>query len=1018
MVFAPCGAKVRLWWSGLERHGFDAAAAGQSFEWLARSLNSMLAKEVSRTWTERFKLRPWMPVLAVLGIAAPDVGFAGQTEPEMAIEEVVVTGSRIQRRNLVSASPVTQVDADELLFQGTTRVEDMVRTLPQVYSDQNTTQSNGATGTATLNLRNLGPERTLVLVNGRRLPAGSPVQGGIGADINQIPGALVRGVEVLTGGASATYGSDAVAGVVNFLMKDDFEGVRVDYQFSQYSHNNRSSRWQGIVEDAGYPAADGTRSDGDTSYVSLIIGGNFDSGRGNATAYATYRDIQPVWQRDRDYSSCALSDDTTFCIGSSTIPQGRFTNFGVGGPAVDYIVSGHEFVARQGETFNYGPLNYYQRPDEQYTLGGFARYEVSEIAQVYTELMFMDDRSVSQIAPSGAFFVTDTLSCANPLMSDQQFEAVCGAVGLTRDDVRDPFWIGRRNVEGGNRQHDLRHTSFRGVFGVRGDLSANWNYDTSLLYAEVSMENTYLNDLGTTKLRRALDAVRDPATGEIVCRSVVDGSDPNCVPWNVFQEGGVTQEVLDYIVLPLFARGTTDQVIASGFISGDLGDYGIRLPSADTGVAIVLGAEYRDESLDFNPDEGFQSGEGAGQGGATPPVSGGYSLFELFMEANVPLVEGKPFAEELNLDFGFRYSDYDYGVATETFGIRSGWAINHDVKLRASFQRAIRGANVGELFRPQGLNLFDMTGDPCGGPVTGGTTAEGRTFEECARSGVTEAQWGNVPHSPAGQYNYLQSGNTSLEPESADTWTAGIVLTPGALDGLTVTVDWYSMKIKKGISFLTPEFILNQCLDGNLSQCDNVRRGAPGDLWIGSVVASSGHIVAINDNLAIEEVVGFDVVVNHAFDLGEMGTMQVDNVLSLIDKWNKQELAGAPVEKCAGKWGFVCGYPTPDVRNKLRLIWTTPWDVTATLMWRFTSKVDDRNEAEIDLKAISYIDLSGIWNVTERVEVRAGINNLFDKAPPIVGNGAGPSINGNGNTFPGMYDALGRYWFLAGALTL
>ena len=959
----------------------------------------------------------FLPAIAAF-LAAPGASFAEQGDPAMEIEEIVVTGSRIQRKNLVSASPVTQVDADELLFQGTVRVEDMVRTLPQVYSAQNTSQSNGATGTATLNLRNLGSERTLVLVNGRRLPAGSPIQGGIGADINQVPGALVRSVEVLTGGASATYGSDAVAGVVNFLMKDDFEGVRIDYQFSQYTHNNDSSRWQGVVGDAGYPAADGTESDGDTSYVSLIIGGNFADGRGNATAYATYRDVQPVWQRDRDYSSCALSDDTTFCFGSSTIPQGRFTNFGVGGPFVDYIVSGHELVPRQGETFNYGPLNYFQRPDEQYAFGGFAHYDVADYAEVYTELMFMDDRSVSQIAPSGNFFVTSSLSCGNPLLSDQQFEAVCGSIGLTRDDDRAPFWIGRRNVEGGNRQQDLRHTSFRGVFGVRGEMDANWSYDASVLYAEVSMENTYLNDLGTTKIRRALDAVRNPDTGEIVCRSVVDGSDPNCVPWNIFQEGGVTQEALDYIVLPLFARGTTDQLIASGFISGDLGEYGIRSPAADTGVAVVVGAEYREENLDFNPDEGFRSGEGAGQGGATPPVNGGYSVFDLFMEASIPLVEGRRYAEQLTLDFGFRYSDYDYGVSTETFGIRTGWAINHDVKLRGSFQRAIRGANVRELFQPQGLNLFDMTGDPCGGPVTGGVTEAGRTFEECARSGVTAEQFGRIAHSPAGQYNFLQGGNPALEPEVADTWTAGMVLTPGAIDGLTVTVDYYSIKIDKGINNLTPEFILNQCLDGNLEQCKKVRRGAPGDLWIGSDLNSSGHIVALNDNLAIEEVAGFDVVTDYSFDVGEMGSVNVSNVLSLIDRWDQQELAEAPTEACAGKWGFVCGFPHPDLRNKLRLIWTTPWNVAATVMWRYTSKVDDRNESEIDLKSISYIDLSAIWDVTERVQMRAGINNLFDVAPPIAGNGAGPSISGNGNTFPGMYDALGRYWFIAGGLSL
>ena len=368
---------------------------------------------------------PLMPFIVLATLACNILATTLADEPAEAADpvvelgQVVVTGSHIQRKNLVSASPVTSVDADELLYQGTVRVEDMVRTLPQVYSPQNTSQSNGATGTATLNLRNLGTERTLVLINGRRLPAGSPLQDGTGADVNQIPSALVQSIEVLTGGASVTYGSDAVAGVVNFLMKKDFEGVQLDYQFSQYSHHNDSRKWQRIVGEAGYPFADGTETDGDTSSASLVLGANFDSGRGNITTYATWRDVEAVWQRDRDYASCGLSDDAQSCLGSSTIPQGRFTNFAH--PAypdpVDFIVQGHEFVPRQGETYNFGPLNYYQRPDEQYTLGAFAHYDLTEQAQVYTELMYMDNRTVAQIAPSGAFFVTETLHCGNPLMS-------------------------------------------------------------------------------------------------------------------------------------------------------------------------------------------------------------------------------------------------------------------------------------------------------------------------------------------------------------------------------------------------------------------------------------------------------------------------------------------------------------------------------------------------------------------------------------------------------------------------
>lgn len=944
---------------------------------------------------------------------------AEAANPVVELGQIVVTGSHIQRKNLVSASPVTSVDANELLYQGTVRVEDMVRTLPQVYSAQNTSQSNGATGTATLDLRSLGTERTLVLINGRRMPAGSPLQDGTGADVNQIPGALVQSIEVLTGGASVTYGSDAVAGVVNFLMKKDFEGVQLDYQFSQYSHHNDSRKWQRIVGEAGYPFADGTETDGDTSSASLVAGTNFDGGRGNATAYATWRDVEAVWQRDRDYASCGLSDDATSCLGSSTIPQGRFTNFAH--PAypdpVDFIVQGHEFVPRQGETYNFAPLNYYQRPDEQYTLGAFAHYDLSEQTQVYTELMYMDNRTVAQIAPSGSFFVTETLHCGNPLMSEQQFQALCGAIGRTRNDVLDPFWIGRRNVEGGNRQHDLQHTSVRGVLGLKGELSDNWSYDASLLYAEVRTDNTYLNDLGTTKIKRALDAVRDPASGEIVCRSALDGTDPACVPWNIFEEGAVTREALDYIVLPLTARGSTDLLAASGILLGDLEKYGLRLPAAETPIAVALGAEFRDENLDFKPDEAYRSGEGAGQGGATRPVSGGSSVAELFLEANVPLVEARPFAEEWILDLGLRFSDYEYGGSVESYGLRSGWAINRDFKLRGSFQRAIRAPNVRELFQPEGFNLFDMSSDPCSGEVEDGATSAGRTFEECARSGVSERQWGSIPDSPANQYNFLQGGNTDLKPESSDTWTIGIVFSPQAIDGLSLSLDYYHIEVEKGISNLTPEFVLTECLDGDLVLCERVRRGATGDLWVGSDVESSGHIVSKEENLAIEKVVGYDLIADYSLGLGAWGHLGIRNVLSLIDKWEQQEVAGAPVEDCAGKWGFVCGSPTPDVRNQMRLTWTTPWNLTATLMWRHIGEVDDRNEDDVDLEDIDYFDLSALWQVNDGLQLRTGINNLFDREPPIAGNGAGPASGGNGNTYPGLYDALGRYGFLAVSLS-
>ena len=927
-------------------------------------------------------------------------------EAPVRLEEVVVTGSRIHMPNLSSASPIYHIDAEALTFQGNTRVEDTLRLLPQVFSTQNAGISNGATGTATLNLRNLGAQRTLVLVNGRRLPAGSPLQGGIGADINQIPGALIKSVEVLTGGSSATYGADAVAGVVNFLMVDDFEGVKFDYQFSQYQHNNDNGRLQAVVRDAGYSAPAGSTWDGDISNVALVMGKNF-GGRGNVTVYGTYRNIAPVFLGDRDYSSCEFAPDLSACGGSLTTPQGTFSDFGAlrsqGLEGFDYKVEGHRFVPREGTVYNYAPPNYFQRPDRRWTAGLFAHYDVHDKVEAYAEFMFMDDRSVAQIAPSGAFLVTDTLNCGNPLLSPQQFEALCGSYGFTKDDVQ-TVRIGRRNVEGGSRQNDLRHTSYRSVFGLRGDLSDRWRYELHYQYSKVNMKNTYRNDLSVTRIKRALDAVVHPGTGEPVCR---DGSDPGCVPWNIFREGGVTPDMANYLAFPLTAEGSTDQTVISGYLTGHLGQYGITSPFAHTSVDVVLGGEYRKETLTYNPDEAYRSGDGAGQGGATHPVSGRFDVTEFFLEAGIPLVEDAPYAEELGLDVGYRYSDYDFDVQTNTVGVRSGWAVNSGIKLRASFQRAVRAPNVRERFLPQSFNLFRTDGDPCGGSVTDGRTAAGRTFEECARSGVTRAQFGNIALNPAGQYNFLQGGNSDLAPEEADTYSFGLVWTPRFIEGFNFSVDYYSIRIRKGISSLTPQFILNQCLDGNDSQCAKVRRGQGGDLWVGSDVDRSGHIVSLLDNLAIEKVQGYDITALYDLDVGEWGRLNFNAILSITSTWDQQELEGAPIEDCLGKWGSTCGSPTPDVRNNLRATWITPWGLRPSLMWRYVSGVEALSATGVDLGERHYIDLAAIWDFADYASLRVGINNLFDREPPIAGREAL-----NGGTFPGLYDVLGRYLFI------
>lgn len=952
-------------------------------------------------------------------MAAPGAQAQDDTE---GVEEITVTGSRIQRDDLIGSSPITQIQAEEIEFQGAVRVEDMLRSYPQVFASQSSGQSNSSTGTATVDLRSLGTERTLVLVNGRRLPAGSPLRGGIAPDINQIPGALIEQVEILTGGASAAYGSDAVAGVVNFLLMDDFEGVRLDIQYSQYNHDNDDHRWQRIVSEAGYPVASGYETDGEISEFSLIAGFGLPNNRGNLTAYATYREIDPVFQDARDYSSCALSRDLSICRGSSTIPQGRFTNFEKEEEELfDYMVEDDQFVDRDGTTYNYNPVNYFQRPDERYTFGAFAHYDVGKRAEAYAEFMYMNDRSTAQIAPSGNFFHTNELNCDHPFLSEQQFEAICGSRGLSREDTQ-TVYIGRRNVEGGNRMHELRHASYRGVFGLRGEFSDLWRYDAFAQYAKVEMRNTYRNDMSITRIRRALDAVRKDSNNpnsEIVCQSALPDDngvvkDPDCVPWNIFETGAATQEMVDYLAKSLHARGTTEQIVASAFIAGDLDGHDIRSPFADSAVSIVLGGEYRKETLDFSPDEGFRTGDGSGQGGATHAVNESYDVAEFFAEASIPLIEGKKYAQELLLDTAYRYSDYDYGETTNTYAFRLGWQVDPSVRVRSSYQRAVRGPNVQELFLPEGFTLFEVAGDPCAGEITDGKTELGYTFEQCELSGVTEEQWGRIEHSPAAQYNALQGGNPDLSPEVAKTWSIGIVFTPETVDGLSLMVDYYSIQIEQGIRFPNPEEIIKQCLADNQPLCEQIHRGSNGDLWIGSDIKNSGHVVSRRSNLPGEEVEGLDVVVDYAVDLGVWGDLSFNNVLSYIDSWDRQELEGAPTKSCAGNW--TCGPPIPDLQNRLRVTWHSPWDVTTSLMWRHINRVDGDGESLVDLWKMNYLDLAVTWQITDDAKIRFGANNLLDKSPPVAGNPAGPSRLGNGNVFPGTYDALGRYLFMGASM--
>jgi outer membrane receptor protein involved in Fe transport len=983
-----------------------------------------------------FQKRPLtLAIQAAIGLTAlqalPSTAAVTEAEANAAskgiVEEIVVTGSRIERTNEVTSSPVVQMDAEEIVFTGNTRAEDIARAMPQVYLDQDSGQSIESEGTATLQLRNLGVNRTLVLVDGKRLPINSPTSDNSGADLNFIPVNLVERIEILTGGASATYGSDAVAGVVNFTMKDDFEGIAFDYQSSGYSHDNDGNVVANKSALKGFNAPSGRYNDGDTTDASLIIGGNLSDGRGNVTAYATYRDIKAVTQSERDYSFCAIGPGLRTCGGSGTNAVGSFYRedppYAVGNNFY-FNVDGTDFVEwDEANLYNYAPPSYFQRPDKRYTMGAFAHYDVTEQVTAYTQLMWMDDQTVAQFAPAGLFYdpVID-INCDNPLLSAQQTTAMGCA---SPDDVIDGVFIGRRNVEGGPRFADFNTSSYRGVFGFRGNINDAWRYDVSYQYAEVDLDIRNGNYVDTAKMVNSLNVVSDGAGGA-VCQSVVDGSDPDCVPWNIWQTGGVTPEALAYLQASYYETGKTDQTVMTGYVQGNLGEYGVKLPWADNGIDVVLGAERRQENLDYQPDDISRAGDVGGIAAPLVPTNGGYTVKEWFTEASIPLVEGKSFAQEVRLDLGYRYSDYTTDVTTDTYKYAGSWAIDNQIKLRASYQRAVRAANIVELYQPVNGTLFTMTVDLCNRPTDddgvpiGTLSTSGYTFDQCARSGVTQAVWdsGGPGNSNALQYNYIVGGNPNLDPEESDTYSAGFILTPNFLEGFALTVDWYDIKVEQAITQVNGETTLQQCLTGSDVACELVHRGPGGTLFRGEAGLEfpDNGIDAIYLNSGFFEVKGVDLEARYTFNIGERwGSVSLANMLAYVDSWQQEEYPGTETESCDGLYGESCETPLPEYRNRLTATWVTPWNVTMNVAWRYTSEVKMVSGVpaadSIDIDSFHYFDLAAIWDITDWVSVRGGVNNILDEEPPITQNGV--TLRNNGNTYPGAYDALGQYWFLA-----
>jgi iron complex outermembrane receptor protein len=967
---------------------------------------------------------------------------------------ILITGSRIPRIDLTAVSPVAIVKGDEFKLVGATNVEELLNQLPQVNPSQGEFVSAGAAGIATVDLRGLGAARTLVLVNGHRLMPGDPRF--LVPDINSIPASIVQRVEVLTGGAAAIYGSDAVAGVVNFVLDTEIEGLRVEGQIGAYQHDNRDRFAQQLLDQRQLPYPIGCVIDGRRENVSVAFGRNFFDGRAHVTLYGGYRQIAAVTQDQRDHSACPITARIVDQRPSSILecggpivsyPGNYFDNFG----NVYQVTADRTFMPGMTR-FNSSPWNLIQRPDRRYTAGGFANFDLARAVQAYAEVMAMKDRSLWQVGPSGDFTNTETINCNNPLLSDQQRSLICkegNFIGET--PIRDgdgnlvkvignptPFvdpvtgktysraWllIALRNIEARPIQDELEHKSVRLLGGFKGDLGRGVTYDATYLFGRVTLDRQYRNNYSVTRLGRALDVVSDPSTGEPICRSVLiaralgpsaPDADSDCVPWDVFATGQVTPQSIAYLTIPPSMRGSFKEQVGNANATVQLDRWGIGSPWSDEASAINAGAEYRKDAIQFDPGEFSRIGDIAGFGEEVFPIRSSIETKEIFGEARIPLVTDE-LVQRLAFEGGVRKSWYRNSrskFSSDAYKLALDLTVLSGLRFRASQQGANRAPNILELFAPVQPDSFLR--DPCAG------AAPKASQEECALTGVTAAQYGNVATVNASRFGYhaILGGNENLQPETAITRAIGIVLQPRLLRGFNATVDWWDIRLKGAISRIGAQAIIDSCISsGDRILCDRIHRDPSGSLWLGN-----GYVDDRQANIGGLRVRGIDASADYSVPPGRLGSASFEFRGAYILRWMVDNGGLSTPYDCAGLFGAPCGMQ-PRWKHTARVTWNTVHRISLSFQWRHLGDVklaaldpkfnltDEVSPAYAQLPMENYFDVATVLRARKGLELRLGVNNVLDREPPlVVSNTAAGDGPFNANSYPEWYDPLGRFAF-------
>jgi outer membrane receptor protein involved in Fe transport len=953
----------------------------------------------------------WLAVFLLAALPVRD-GSAANSE-RSGVEEIVISGSRIVREDYRSPSPIVTVSEELFEQSGAATVESVLNSLPQFVPSLTSTSNNPSNrGQANVELRGLGTERTLVLLDGRRLV---PANGTGVVDLNMLPASIIENVEIITGGGSAVYGSDAIAGVVNFRTKD-FEGVEVESNYGETA-----------------------RGDGEEWSFSVTAGSRFGNGRGHALVSFGYADRSAVRQGDRDFSRISLGYDPGRGfepVGSATIEEGS-VSFAPSRAAYDEVFAGrygtdaasHAMQTRfgfnadgslftagddspgsvinyRGErtetfndanyTYNFAPPNYLQLPLERKSFFGSASYQVADAFEMYAQAIYANYSANTQLAPTPASGLY--IPVTNPYVP-----ADLAYLAASRVTPEAPFVLAKRMTEVGQRIEHNDYESYQVVTGARGNITPAWVYDFYVSKGETRIDSRQLGNVSRSRFEALTFA---PDGGVATC----GGLDP-------FGPASISPGCAAYVSVSAENATRIRQTLIEATLTGDL----VPLPGGMSRAAV--GILYRKDAYGYEADDALKARTVDGRAdtvGFNPEdnVSGSTDLSELYLEMLIPLVSGLPGMESLVATLGYRYGEHSTVGGIDAYKAELSHEIVSGIRLRGSYQRAVRAPNIASLYSPESVIFPSIRpGDPCnlGSPErTGGDAVAVRDL--CLAQGLPGDMVDSY-NNPNDQVLAYSGGNPGLIEEKADTASFGIVFqsSPGARFGdLQASIDYYSIDIRDAIDAILAETSVSRCYDvafnPTLSAANSYCR-------LFNRSAATGEITDVLQtamNLGALETSGIDLQFDWRFEAGP-GQLSFNWIATWLERFERQELAGELADDYGGTIGSGIASAFPDWKWAFNLGYD--WGVVGVnARWRYIAGLVDRSFNGQDLPrffvgATSYYDFTANFaldrGLARGLTVRAGVANLSDVVPPFYPSWA------QANTDPSTYDALGRRYFVS-----